>query len=121
MTFAGVAAAGWSYGGCWGSFGSGDGQFNEPKGIAVAPDYAVYVADSRNHRVQYFTPMGSFLGKWGSYGTGPGEFSYPVGIAVAPNGYVYVTEEGNYRVQYFRWSEPAVSPTSLGRVKALFR
>lgn len=106
----------------WGSFGSGDGKFKIPTDVVYSARLRrVFVADVWNHRVQYFTPMGSFLGKWGSYGTGPGEFHYPVGVAVAPNGYVYVTEEGNYRVQYFRWAEPAVTPTSLGRVKALFR
>jgi len=106
----------------WGSFGSRAGQFNIPTDVAYDPSTRrIFVADARNHRIQYFTRTGSFLGQWGSRGTGPGEFEYPVGVAVAPNGWVYVTEEGNYRVQYFRWSEPAVEPASLGRVKALFR
>ena len=48
-------AAGWGYVGQWGSPGSGDGQFNEPKGIAVSETGArVYVADTWNHRIQYF-------------------------------------------------------------------
>jgi DNA-binding beta-propeller fold protein YncE len=106
----------------WGSFGSGNGEFN----IATDVGYSgsprrIFVADVWNHRVQYFTRLGSFLGKWGSRGSGPGEFAYPGAVAVGSNGYVYVTEEGNCRVQYFRWSPPAVAPTSLGRVKALFR
>ncbi len=162
-------AAGWAYVGQWGSPGSGDGQFNEPKGIAVASNYTVYVADVRNHRVQYFTSNGSFLGKWGSYGTGNGQFEYAHGVAAAPNGTVFVADWwradvqyfsptgsflgkwGSYgsgmgqfeepsgiaisvtgarayvadqelnRVQYFNRDKPAVSPTSLGRVKAVFR
>jgi tripartite motif-containing protein 71 len=110
-----------SFLGKWGSRGSADGQFAYIGGLAFGPNGYLYVADLDNHRVQYFTADGSFLGKWGTRGSGPGEFYYPVGVAVAPNGDVYVTEEGNCRVQYFRWSAPAVSPTSLGRVKALFR
>ncbi len=106
----------------WGSFGTGNGQFNIPTDVSYnASLRQVLVADVRNHRVQYFTRPGSFLGKWGKRGSGPGEFYYPVGLAVAPNGYVYVTEEGNCRVQYFKWVNPVVSPTSLGRVRALFR
>ena len=76
----------------------------------------VRVVEGGRTRTQAF--QGTVIGRRGS---GPGEFDYPVGVAVAPNGWVYVTEEGNYRVQYFRWSDPAVLPTSLGRVKALFR
>ena len=36
----------------WGSYGSGDGQFNYPEGIAIASDGSVYVADMGNHRIQ---------------------------------------------------------------------
>ncbi len=36
----------------WGERGEGDGQFNLPSGIAVAPDGSIYVADQTNHRVQ---------------------------------------------------------------------
>jgi sugar lactone lactonase YvrE len=42
--------------GQWGSGGSGDGQFDEPSGVAVAPDGTVYVMDRYNYRAQAFGP-----------------------------------------------------------------
>ena len=36
----------------WGSYGSGPGQFNQPRGIAVDSAGNVYVADGGNNRVQ---------------------------------------------------------------------
>ncbi len=38
----------------WGSFGTGDGQFNSPRGIAIDPSGDVYVVDFTN-RIQKFT------------------------------------------------------------------
>ena len=62
-----------------------------------------------------------YEGKWGSYRTGNGRFYHPYGIDIAPNDNVYVAEDMNHRVQYFKDIEHAVAPTSLGKVKALFR
>src|SRR5262245_63475497 len=56
----------------WGSFGSGDGQFGIPFGIAVGNDGTVYVTESdnglHNCRVQRFTNEGTYLGSWGTCG-----------------------------------------------------
>jgi sugar lactone lactonase YvrE len=78
--------------------------------------------DKNNDRVQYFTSSGSFLGKWGKEGSGDGEFDTPNCAAFSPDGRrVYVGDLWNDRVQYFRWTDSRVAPTSLGRVKTLFR
>jgi Tol biopolymer transport system component len=85
----------------WGSYGSGNGQFYGPFGIAVDSSRYVYVADSNNNRIQKFTSSGGFVTKWGSSGTGNGQFDTPAGIAVDSSGYIYVADEMNHRIQKF--------------------
>jgi tripartite motif-containing protein 71 len=75
----------------WGSYGTGNGQFNNPNGIAVDSAGNVYVADTGNNRVQKFTSNGDYITQWGS--------SSPYGIAVDFNDNVYLTFYG--QVQKF--------------------
>jgi DNA-binding beta-propeller fold protein YncE len=93
-----------------------------PDGVAVSPDGAVvFVVASNLCQCHYFTSAGSFLGAWGSKGSGKGEFERPWGVGVSPDGRrVYVSDINGQRVQYFR-DTTALTPASVGRVKALFR
>ncbi len=90
-----------------GQSGVGDGQFNLPGGIAINSSGFVYIADTKNHRIQVFTPTGQFLFKWGksggdgTSGTGNGEFLNPCSIAINSSGYIYVADTDNHRVQVF--------------------
>ena len=59
----------------WGSYGSGDGEFKFPHGIAVDNSGNVYVIGYGNHRIQKFDSNGVFLTKWGSLGSGDGQFN----------------------------------------------
>lgn len=85
----------------WGTYGSGDGQFHSPAGVAVDGDGHVYVTDSYNDRVQKFTSNGAFLTAWGTHGTGNGQFDTPMGVAVDAGGDVFVTDYSNSRIQRF--------------------
>ncbi|MEE9456791.1 MAG: hypothetical protein V3W11_06545 [bacterium] len=66
-------------------------------------------------------PTYKFVDAWGWLGNGNGKFEKPTDVSLASNGNFYVADTVNHRVQYFRWSGVAVSPASLGRVKALFK
>ena len=52
----------------WGNFGTGDGQFNRPRGVAIDSSGNVYVVDEQNHRVQKFSSDGAYITKWGGEG-----------------------------------------------------
>jgi hypothetical protein len=79
--------------------GSGAGQFNHPRRVALDNDSAsashhdLYVFDSNNLRVEKFKPDGELLGQVGVKGTGPGQFEDQIDlIAVGPGGTVYVSD-----------------------------
>ena len=48
----------------WGSYGSGDGQFLVPVGVAVGSNGDIYVSDGHNNRVQVFTSGGTYIRQW---------------------------------------------------------
>jgi sugar lactone lactonase YvrE len=93
----------------FGESGTSFGELNTAHGIAVAPNGYIYIADSGNNRIEYFTNTGVYLGSWGTYATAAdsnspapsGTFNEPWGVAVGPDGSVYVTDTWNNRIQKF--------------------
>ena len=52
------------------------GKFDNPRQVAVDKDVKfLYVADSKNNRIQKFYTNGTFVKSWGSKGTGDGQFN----------------------------------------------
>ena len=89
----------------WGSDGTTPGQFQSPRALAVGPDGSVFVADSRNHRIQKFDAEGNLVWSTGTFGTVdtntalPGQFNEPWGVGVGLDGSIYVADTWNHRVQ----------------------
>src|SRR5262245_21556382 len=84
-----AAAQAPSYLSQWGSIGSGPGQFQEPRGLAVDPAGVVYVADFGNNRIQKFSSSGALLKVWGTAGSDDGQFYGPCAVALDGQGHVF--------------------------------
>ena len=81
----------------FGTFGSGNGEFNGPWGIAIDPNSKVYVTDTGNQRIEVFDTSGNFSSAWGSNGNGDEQFLEPRGTGVNEEGNnfrVYVSDPG---------------------------
>ncbi len=75
------------------------GVFNEPWGLAVAPDGSVWVADTWNHRVQKFAPDGQRLVVVDTLPDAAQPAFYgPRDVAVDAAGRVYIADTGNKRI-----------------------
>lgn len=79
-----------------------NGWFATVTNVSVGPDGNLFVADFYNHRIQKFSPDGTFLTAFGGKGSGLGEFLYPIAAAIAGDGTVFVADHGNNRIQIWR-------------------
>ena len=89
------------YFGVFGSFGSGEGQFTSPAGIALDSTGRVYVSDESLHRISVFDSSGEFLSTWGEHGSGPGELDWPSAMVFDDDNNLYLADSQNNRVQKF--------------------
>ena len=113
-----LAAGGIAFSGSIGESGSGNGQFKEPKGVAVNEATGdVYVVDKGNNRVEYFNSAGIFQHQFngteidgvpaGAGKEAPAKFSEPEAIAIdndsmsSSHGDVYVTDTGHDVIDKF--------------------
>ena len=79
--------------------GEGEGEFNQPSDVLVAPNGDIFVADGHgaksNARIVKFDKTGKFLKTWGKLGKGPGEFDCPHALAMDSKGRLFVGDRFN--------------------------
>jgi len=83
-----------------GKRGTGAGEFNLPRDLAIGRDGRLYVVDGGNFRVQVFNADGSYRESFGSVGRQVGNFARPKEIATDQEGNVYVVDAafGNFQI-----------------------
>ncbi len=103
-----------------GATGTGRGQFSLPTGLDVDAAGNLYVADSRNNRVQKFDPEGMVTAVLGQGGDKDATFNEPWTVAVDKSGNIYVADTWSHHILKFdpdldlvkEWGEPF---TALGQ------
>jgi sugar lactone lactonase YvrE len=76
-----------------------DARLSGPKGIALAPDGSLYIADTENHAIRRVDANGSIttVAGDGQRGDGP-RLARPHGVFVDPKGAVYIADSENNRI-----------------------
>ena len=88
--------------GQFGNHGTGNGQFDSPRDVAVGGGGAIYVADAGNNRLQKFDANGNF--QWTTPGVGTCDtcLNTPIGATWdAANGVVLVASTGQNLIKAF--------------------
>ena len=106
-----------------GGRGTGPGQFNKPRSVALDAKDNLYVADMTG-RVQKFSPQGAFLGLWQMPQTDLGK---PKGMARDRDGNIVVVEPHYSRLNHFtpdgrlvlRWGEQGTNSGNLAFPRAV--
>jgi sugar lactone lactonase YvrE len=65
---------------------------SKPRGLAVAPDGNLVIADSKNNRIVRQKPEGALVKRFGKLGAKDGEFREPCAVAVDRAGFIYVAD-----------------------------
>jgi len=107
-----------------GKAGNGPDTFDQPSGIAIAPNGDIFVTDGhgKNDRVVKFSKDGRFIKTWGHHGAGPGEFDQPHDISIGGSqGRVFVADRSNSRVEIFDQDGNFIAAwKQFGRPSAVF-
>ena len=108
----------------FGTKGKKEGQFTNPRGVAISHDGHILVTD--NHRLQKLTFQGDCVKSVGSSkaGNGPLQFNTPIGIRVHPTtGQIFIADNYNHRIQVlnndltysFSFGEKVSAPEQLNQ------
>jgi DNA-binding beta-propeller fold protein YncE len=80
-----------------------DARLSGPKGVALAPDGSLYIADTENHAIRRVDKKGIITTVAGDGQRGDGaRLARPHGVFVDSNGAVYVADSENNRILLLR-------------------
>jgi tripartite motif-containing protein 71 len=86
----------------FGTLGTGPGQFNTPRDVAVDAADNIYVADAANSRIEAFNDTGTFLWQAGGLGKAANQLNVPIGISYdASTNEVLVADTGHSAIKAF--------------------
>ena len=85
----------------FGSYGSGNGQLNNPGDVARDAEGNLWVTDWGNDRIEEFDSEGNHLSEFGESGSGNGQLNHPLGLAIDAEGDLWVVDHSNNRVEQF--------------------
>jgi len=105
--------------------GKGNGVFDQPNDVLVAPNGDIFVADGHssdgNNRIVKFNSAGEYLLEWGEAGSGRGQFDVPHDLAMDSRGRLFVADRGNNRIQIFDQDGQWIDTwTQFGRPSGIF-
>ena len=107
----------------FGSLGEGEAQFNSPGGLTVDSTDHIYVADSKNNRIQKFDPEGNYMSEFTGEENTCGQLNSPSGIKINRNGDIFIVDRGNCRIVILtaamEYKSTLGSPTQLKDPKDL--
>ena len=88
-----------------GTAGSTSTSLQSPVGVTMDPMGNIYVADSDNHRIQFFLAGQSnaitITGTTGVFGTNPNQLNCPYWVILDNQLNLYVSDTYNHRIQKF--------------------
>ncbi len=96
-----------------GSYGSGPGQYNIPRGISTDGEF-IYVSDSGNSRVQKLDLSMQYIETIG----GPGQLLSPNQTMKHSSGVYIVTSTSNHQLQVFDPAAPAIAIQTVGNLRS---
>ena len=88
----------------FGSWGTGDYQFNDPRYVTVDHNENIIISDAGNFCIKVFDKSGVFVRKFQLASGKQGQLSRPQGVAVDEEGNILVADRDNHRICAFNTS-----------------
>lgn len=76
----------------WGDIGSKEGELLSPGGVGIDSSGNLYVADTNNHRIAFFSSRGEYVPEWNIHGDTQKNINNPADITIDSSDFLYVVD-----------------------------